>query len=354
MTGAVGAISPERPKAGAYPSGGLAFDAGAIVCLTWLLLGGYTDGWAHNNLSGLDTFFTPWHAVLYSGFAVSALYLVVAAVRWHADGYAWNRALPRGYEWSLIGAGIFAVGGALDMLWHVAFGIEADVAALVSPTHLTLLCGASLLYLGPLRAALARGEEGRGAAALPALLSAVYFWCACTFFTQYASPFGDTFSAAAFPHGLVQHEGAVLEYFTQALAVCALLLQTGLMMGVLLFVAARLRLPAGAFALALTVQAALMTAMRYDDIKTGVLPVIAAALVAGAICDVVYARLRPTPQKRYEWLLFAAAVPFVVFALYFATVTALAGTWWPVHLLFGAPVEAAGIGWLVGWLTLRE
>jgi hypothetical protein len=40
----------------------------ALLCV-WFTLGLFLDAWAHNNLPGLETFFTPWHAVFYSGFA---------------------------------------------------------------------------------------------------------------------------------------------------------------------------------------------------------------------------------------------------------------------------------------------
>ena len=41
------------------------------IALGWWLLGGiFLDGWAHNQLGdSLESFFTPWHAVFYSGFA---------------------------------------------------------------------------------------------------------------------------------------------------------------------------------------------------------------------------------------------------------------------------------------------
>jgi hypothetical protein len=38
----------------------------------WLIGGLHLDGWAHHHIR-LDTFFSPWHAVLYSGFGVTAL-----------------------------------------------------------------------------------------------------------------------------------------------------------------------------------------------------------------------------------------------------------------------------------------
>jgi len=330
-----------------YPAGGSAFDAGMLACLTLLLVGAYTDGWAHNNLAGLDTFFTPWHAMLYSGFTICALYLVAAAIAWHRAGHAWAYALPRGYAASLWGVAIFAAGGVGDLIWHSLFGIEVNVAATVSPTHLTLFLGVALLYLGPLRAALARNDQALGAPGLIKVLSLTYFWMACTFFTQYALPFGQTFSAAASRPAL-----PVEAYYLQALAMSAVLLQAALMIGIVLYGAARFTLPAGALTLAFTVAATATAIMRQHDLSTGIVPIVAAALVAGVLADAIYARLRPAPDRPRAWLAFAALVPFVVFGVYFAVVTALSGTWWTAHLLAGAPIEAAGIGYLVGALTL--
>lgn len=40
----------------------------------WLVIGVVVDGWAHNN-DKPETFFTPWHGVFYSGFAVCAAWM---------------------------------------------------------------------------------------------------------------------------------------------------------------------------------------------------------------------------------------------------------------------------------------
>ena len=36
-----------------------------------------------------------------------------------------------------------------DMFWHIIFGIEVSIDALLSPTHLLLLIGALLILSGP-------------------------------------------------------------------------------------------------------------------------------------------------------------------------------------------------------------
>lgn len=132
--------------------GNVRFDWIMIVSSSWLVGGLYLDGWAHHHITTLDTFFTPWHAVFYSGFLVTATVLVVALIRNHTKGHPWRRALPTGYELSLLGVPVFAIGGVGDMIWHMLFGIEVDVEALLSPTHLLLATGIMLIVSGPLRA----------------------------------------------------------------------------------------------------------------------------------------------------------------------------------------------------------
>jgi len=71
----------------------------------------------HNNVRPLfDTFFTPWHAVLYSGFLAVATVLAVTIARAHRGGLTWSQAVPRGYKISLVGVAVFAIGGIGDLL----------------------------------------------------------------------------------------------------------------------------------------------------------------------------------------------------------------------------------------------
>src|SRR3546814_13041177 len=53
----------------------------------WMVVGVFLDGWAHDNAKP-DSFFTPWHGVLYSGIAASAAVYVLASMR--ARSAAWT------------------------------------------------------------------------------------------------------------------------------------------------------------------------------------------------------------------------------------------------------------------------
>ena len=65
----------------------LAFDAVMVALATWFVGGVYLDGWAHIHIPRLETFFTPWHGVLYSGYLVSAIFLFAVLVKNVLNGY---------------------------------------------------------------------------------------------------------------------------------------------------------------------------------------------------------------------------------------------------------------------------
>ncbi|MCA1553740.1 MAG: hypothetical protein LC737_05125, partial [Chloroflexi bacterium] len=173
------------------PRAGIRYDWVSVALSAWLVGGAYLDGWAHNHIgSRLESFFTPWHAVLYSGFLVCAIFLFGTHARNLARGYHWRRAMPVGYEWSLLGVIVFGLGGIGDLLWHSVFGIEVSVEALLSPTHHLLVVGIALIASGAFRAAWHRRDDvGGWRALLPMILSALLFWSIITFIMQGWSPF---------------------------------------------------------------------------------------------------------------------------------------------------------------------
>lgn len=115
----------------------------------------YLDGWAHTHELP-DTFFTPWHGVIYSGFLVAALFLLATFVRQRKQ----SLPMPEGYGLSLIGVGLFLMGGVADLIWHSYLGIEANLSAEYGTPHLVLAAAGILITTGPLRAAwLAKRED---------------------------------------------------------------------------------------------------------------------------------------------------------------------------------------------------
>ncbi|MDZ7730904.1 MAG: hypothetical protein U5K37_08380 [Natrialbaceae archaeon] len=118
----------------------------------WLIIGVTWDFGKH--AAGIDFaeegFLTAPHVTFYSA-AIAIGVLVGASILVRGQRLAQNRgprslraAVPEGYTLAILGLIIFGLGGPLDYLWHMAFGAEAGVEALVSPTHLTLATGAVL------------------------------------------------------------------------------------------------------------------------------------------------------------------------------------------------------------------
>ncbi len=176
-----------------YPEGGLRFDWVMTGLSAVYLAGLWVDGWAHFHGEVDGSFFTPWHFLFYSAFGLVALFLGFHQMRNINRGYAFTRALPKGYWLSLIGVVVFALGGAGDMIWHTLFGIEAGTEALLSPSHIMLAIGMTLVFTGPVRAAWIRAREVsgeiRGWRALgPMIVCMTLLLTLIMFFTSYAHP----------------------------------------------------------------------------------------------------------------------------------------------------------------------
>lgn len=74
------------------PISDLRFDWIMALVSIWWLGGLFVDGWAHSNLPQLETFFTPWHAVIYSGYLAVATTLVIKTIRSRKLAVAGDRA----------------------------------------------------------------------------------------------------------------------------------------------------------------------------------------------------------------------------------------------------------------------
>ncbi|MEW5985115.1 MAG: hypothetical protein AB1791_00610 [Chloroflexota bacterium] len=308
----------------------LTFDWVLLALFGWFVTGIFLDGWAHNHLiETLETFFTPWHGVLYSGFTVVALFVVTNLVYNHRRGYEWSQALPAGHNVTGLGVLIFALGGVGDMLWHTIFGIEANVDAAFSPSHLGLVVGGALIFSGPWRAGwLRRNEESiRGWRGwLPILFSITFAFSILSFISQYAHPLVRIEATRIPPTDASQIIGAV-----------SIMLQTALLMGAVLLAVRRWRLPFGSLTLIFTVNALAMSFMQYQ-FKL-ILPV----FLAGLVGDVLNGQLKPAVERPAAFRLFAFLVPIIYYLFYFVTLMITDGIWWTVHMWTGATVVAGFI-----------
>lgn len=329
-------------QAAGQPAPSPKFDWLMTVLGLWFAGGVFLDGWAHNHLdSALETFFTPWHAVMYSGFAACGLALTLAAWTHRRKGFAWKRSLPPGYMPSLAGAGIFAAGGGFDLFWHLTFGIEKNVEALLSPAHLILAVGAVLVLSGPFRAAWRNPAPPRGLfASLPMILSMAFAVSIVSFMTQFAHPVRHL-AAGTKP-------AAAMADIGQGRAVAGFVMQLGLLTGLALLAVRRWgrALPMGAFAIVFGVNMLGMSFMSDEQ------RLILGAALAGLFADWKVRYLAPTPDRPRAFRLFAAEVPAAYALAVFLSLMATAKLWWSVHMWTGTVAVSGVAGLFLSYLLL--
>lgn len=313
------------------------FDWWITLGAGWMLAGLYLDGWAHRHIPNLETFFTPWHGLLYSGFFVTFGFLGVTAWRNHARGWPWLESVPPGYGLSLIGMLIFLAGGVCDLIWHMLFGIEVDIEALLSPTHLILAIGGTLIGAGPFLARWRRIEPGGGLIDhLPMLLSVTFGWSVLTFFTQYTHPFIHPWASGPIPQE---------PFNPERMGLSSILIQSACMSGFILLIVSRWPLPFGSLTIILTLNAGLMGILERD------FRFLVVGLAAGLAADGLIRLLGPSPSP-IRFRLFAFVLPAVYFASYFTVLVLTGGLWWPIDLWAGAIAVAGIVGWLISYLVL--
>lgn len=319
----------------------------------WLSLGMAVDAWAHKNVPALETFFTPWHGVFYSGFAVVTT--IVGGGTWRnvRRGRPWHLAAPDGYAGALVGVLVFVVGAVGDAVWHETLGIEKDLAALVSPTHLLLFAGITLFVTSPLRAAWRRPElPWPGDAArpvlgelLPAVLSVGLVLTMYSFVTQSASPLVEPFAARVGAVTVPPIGRAV--FLGQALGLAGFLVQTGLLVGALLLLLRRWWLPFGSATVLLTLNCAIQVTL------SELYALIPVAVVAGLATDWAIGRLLGPTGPGWGRVAVSAILPATLWGGYMLALTLGmgGGPAWEIELTTGAVAVSTAAGALLGLLA---
>jgi hypothetical protein len=341
---------------GVAEASNIGFDWMFILLCTWLTGGIFLDGWAHAHGKVDQSFFTPWHAVLYSGYLAVAIFLAVTLARTHTKGAAWRHAYPAGYGSAIFGAAIFAVAGVGDLLWHTLFGIEKGIEGTISPSHLALALGGTLILTGPLRAAwrhTAPDAAQRWLTMLPPLLSLTYIFSLLVLFTQFADSI--VMSRANLQVSSITlsitGQGATPENdLSTKLGVTGILLEAAIMTGVALVLVRRWRLPIGSFALIFGLNGLLVSFLAGNASAIGVTIL---SVLIGLLIDLMNITLRPSAERVALWRLFAFAVPFVYNLLYFGALLLTNGSFgWSVHLWTGSIVMAGIAGLLMSYLMV--
>lgn len=328
-----------------------------LLLSVWFTGGLFLDAWAHNNVPELESFFTPWHAVFYSGFVATAgwlLWTCRAALR----EQRWDiRSIPAGYASSLVALGIFALAGVGDTIWHRVFGTEQNIDILFSPTHLALGASMFVIVTTPLRAALADRSLPASPGPwrlLPAVGSVSLAATIVLLFLQYANAL--TFSSVDVVVALSSVDEGWTANLVSSIAVTNLVLVVPL-----LILARRWMLPLGSVTLVYLAVAALAGAVTgFDNVD-----LLAGLLLAGVCVDVIGRWLRPAPDQPWRFLSFAALAPLVTWTAYIAAAYltprpmfiapdgTTRGTAGVVELYTGVPIVQALIGLLIAAMLLH-
>lgn len=310
-------------------------DLVAVALGLWLVLGVFVDGWAHLNQPALETFFTPWHGLLYSGAAASFAFVALLVRRYGG--------VPPGYGPAVVGGPLFLLAGAGDFGWHQVFGLEAGLDALLSPTHLLLLASGLMVLSTAWWVDVRRAAR----AGVPGVLSLVLATALAGFFLLYTSAFTTAFAAeplSTIPEGAPGHEQAQLPA-TAGLA--GYLVTTLLLLVPLLLLLRRRGVPVGSATALLGVVGTLSAAVV--ELRQPLVPV--AAVLAGLLLDVLLVRSRRWPQRR-RVLTVAAALPLTLWSLQLAGLAVTDAVRWPVELWSGVVLLSTGVAVLFAGLSL--
>ena len=312
------------------PTRALRDESAYMLCGLWMITGLYLDGWSHQ-ADKPETFFTPWHALLYSGFGAAIVYSGYMALRDARTGATPQIADDRVTSF---GVALFAAGAIGDFVWHSVIGIEVDIEGLISPTHLMLMIGGLLMVTLPVRSAIRSDDSHASVTVVASIAMAV---AVAAFFLMYLMPWQQPYSYEL----RYVPESDVSNSIVQV-GMATVLVSTALLVGAFLWAARRWRLPFGAATVAFTTIAIGQSGLEGFDVRLAVL----AATIAGIVFDVLLRDGRPLP-------IVGAAAGLAMWTSFFALYDVEVGVGWGPSLWVGAIVFATLTG-LVAGVAVRE
>lgn len=322
-------------------------DMTTTLLSVWFVLGLFLDAWAHANVPELESFFTPWHAVFYSGFAATGAWILWVIWRNVQSGRRGIAAVPLGYGLTVVALPVFAVSGAADYAWHTFLGIETTTDIFFSPSHLGLITSMILILTSPLRSAWS--DPGLPATPsmrrlLPAVLTTAFATSLILLFVQYGNAL--TLRAGTIVNGFSQFRGQGLT--ADGLAV-RMLVTNIVLLTPLLLIARRWHLPFGTATILHAVCATISGALAgFQNVST-----LFVVVLAGVCVDLLARWLRPSGAQRNAFWLFGALAPLLTWTLFLAAASIWAGRLPAIPEMWtGAPIVAALIGWLLSALMM--
>ena len=358
-----------------HPHATWAEDAVTIALAAYTLVALFWDGLRHNNLTGVDNFWSPPHIAMYLGLTAVGVWIAIVLLRYQKglDDLDWS-AVPRGYGLAFIALPLAALAGPADFIWHEAYGFENQIDSTFSPPH------QGLFYAGALLATItaASAWQKRDIVApslrehLPAAFSVASLTAVMLFVIHQIIPFygGGIAATQAFQDDIagradafapgadaVHTEGlsrALTHYgddafpyyfFSTHASVAGILLFTVALMGAVLLMRRRWRIPVGTLTITFTFMA-LLWPMLSEYREAELIPVL---VLAGVFGDLLVARLGDGVGRIR---LFAALLPLALWSLFFLCIELFqGGLGWEPTLWFGLLVTTAGLGFAMSLLV---
>ena len=120
------------------------FFFGSVLVSLGILLVTVGGSWDITNhlLNKPETFFSPPHALMYSGVTISLIGVAASFLSWRilTEKHVYSISL----KIKFIGIALLVGAGPFDFFWHLNFGLDG----LLSPPHLTLIFGMLLCSIG--------------------------------------------------------------------------------------------------------------------------------------------------------------------------------------------------------------
>jgi hypothetical protein len=332
----VQALSSQQAQGTRPIIAGKKFDIIFCVAVLWLIGGTFTDAWAHNNIPRLETFWTPWHAILYSGLLALVASLATVLVINRRRTSSWRQAIPQGYTLVYLALPLMMLDGLGDMTWHLLFGVEQHLDALFSPTHLTGVLCIMLFTTGPLYSMYVRRV-------VPSSFSD-YFLLATAVLLPYVM-LVNVFQ----PFSVFTQTWPVTTPFTfdtgQTAAIGSVVLQAALFTCFALFVSRFWTLKPGMFTYILGVVAVCLSVMNQQWFT---IPVF---LLGGMLVDLAYWYLKPSSTRILQMRLFSLVAAAAPYAVYMIWVSVTMPVVWTVHMLIGSVYLLMMMGWGLSYLV---
>jgi hypothetical protein len=332
----------------------LALDYAVGICCVWISGGFFLDAWAHGHVP-VESFFTPYHAVFYSGMLALAAFLAAFALRARGRGTAWPEVFPRPYRLALLGIPIFIAAGIGDMVWHHFLGIEEGVDALLSPTHQVLGLGIFFVSSGPIRSVLAeRPIATTLERQLPLVLGLGTWLILAHFGTAYAFDPGAGRTNAPPPIAPFTPDyltSLAIGYYKIASGVLIIIFQSTLIAGFALWLVSRIH-PSPGMLTALFVIGNVPAAAAF----TNQTPLLAVTILQSVIAGALVLRYDPHPTRSsmaaFRW--FAVSVPMTYVGVYLLGILAANGIWWGWNVSLGSWIWSGVCGFGLSLAILAQ